>query len=197
MAQHTPIDLAERVATIARGLGIETVLIGAYALAAHRYVRATLDIDLATVVPLPELERLQRAVEEAGCSTKLSLPDDQDPLGGCLSVWEHADDDGEPIEPVEVVNYLNPFQPRVTPATDAIKHALSITEKPALRYPRLEDLIALKLYAGSLRDLADVVDVLVQNPDADLDAIRATCKRYGFEQIDDLIVEARAQAAQR
>ena len=49
-ANPTPLELAERVAEIARGLGIETALIGATALAVHGYVRGTLDIDLASIV---------------------------------------------------------------------------------------------------------------------------------------------------
>lgn len=45
-----PIELAERVAGIARELGISTAVIGAVALAAHKYVRGTHDVDLATHV---------------------------------------------------------------------------------------------------------------------------------------------------
>jgi hypothetical protein len=42
--------LAERVDAAARELGIDTAVIGATALAVHRFVRATGDIDLATAV---------------------------------------------------------------------------------------------------------------------------------------------------
>ena len=181
------VELAERVATIAAALGIDTVLIGAYAMAAHRYVRGSLDIDLASVVSLDKLHALQRAVEDAGLSTKLNLPDEQDPLGGKLVIWDRVDDDGEPIEPAEVVNFLNPFAPRITPATRAIRNAVSLDEKPALRYPRLEDLIALKLDAGGPQDLVDVIEVLACNPEADRELIRATCKEYGFDVIDELL----------
>jgi uncharacterized membrane protein len=44
------IALAERVVTAARQLGFETALIGAAALAVHRYTRGTEDIDLAVAV---------------------------------------------------------------------------------------------------------------------------------------------------
>src|SRR5687767_11226434 len=148
MVASTPVDLAERVATLAQSLRIETVLIGAYAMAAHHYVRATSDIDLATVVPMDDLKALENAVHAAGLFARLIWPDEADPLGGKLVVWEQADEDGDPFEPVDVVNFLNPFSPRQTPAAEAIRGALALAEKPALRYPRLEHLIALKLYAG-------------------------------------------------
>jgi hypothetical protein len=41
------LSLAERIATLASELGIQTALIGASALAAHNYIRATIDVDLA------------------------------------------------------------------------------------------------------------------------------------------------------
>ncbi|MDB4958048.1 MAG: hypothetical protein JWO36_5617 [Myxococcales bacterium] len=192
--QTTPVELAERVAKIALGLNIETALRGAYALAAYHYVRASSDIDLATVVQLHQLENLKSAVEDAGFHTSLRTPDDQDPLGGVLTVWERSDDEGDPIDPVEVVNYLNPYRPQRTPALQAIRNAISLDEKPALRYPRLSDLIALKLYAGNRGDVADVVELLVRNPNADLDEIRSTCKGFGFDQIDELIQEAQDEA---
>jgi len=109
-----------------------------------------------------------------------------------VAAWERVDDDGVPIEPVEVVNFRNPYHPRRTPAWDAIKYGISVPEKPALRYPRLADLVAVKLYSDDPSDDADVVAVLVANPDADLEVIRATCKRYGYDRIDELIERARA-----
>jgi hypothetical protein len=195
--QTTPVEFAERVANIALRLNIETALIGAYALAAYHYVRGSSDIDLATNVQLHELQSLKRALEDVGLHTKLNTPDDQDPLGGVLVIWERANDEGEPIDPVEVVNYYNPYRPQRTPARDAIKNAISLAEKPGLRYPRLSDLIALKLYAGSRGDEADVVELLVRNPGADLDEVRATCKRYGFVRIDELILEAQTESKRR
>ena len=45
------LDLAERVAEAARELGIETALIGAMAMAVHKYLRGTADVDLGTRWP--------------------------------------------------------------------------------------------------------------------------------------------------
>ncbi len=197
MVAQTPIELAERVAQLASKLGIETALIGAYALAAHHYVRGTDDVDLATNIELADLRRLQVAVEEAGLYSTLRMPDDEDPLGGVLVVWLEVDDDGDPIEPCEVINFVNPYRPRTTPANDAIRNAISLGAKSALRYPRLADLIALKLYSGGRRDTADVVELLVKNPTADVEEVRQVSKAHGFDQIDDLIEEANSERRRR
>lgn len=182
-----PLRLAEHVAETARGLGIETALIGAYALAAHDYVRATADLDLATVVQLDELRALRGELEVAGLHTALTSPDEQDDLGGTLTIWEQADEDGAPIEPVEIVNFLNVLRPRVNPAAEAIRHAIPLEGKPALKYPRIEHLIALKVDAGGPKDDLDVIELLQRNRDVDVELIRATCKRYGLDKIDKLI----------
>jgi hypothetical protein len=184
-APPSPLDLAERVSVIARGLGIESVLIGAYALAAHRYVRGTLDIDLGIDEKPDPLHALVRALESAGLHAR--LPDDDDVLGGVIRVWVNVDEDGDPVEPLDVVNFRNPYRPRATPASDAIQNAESVPERPALRYPRLVDVIALKVYAGGPQDEADVLALLAHNPGADREEIRRTCHRYGLERIDALL----------
>ncbi|MCA9548436.1 MAG: hypothetical protein KC933_00280 [Myxococcales bacterium] len=79
------LELAERVAETAKGLGIETAVIGALALAAHGYVRGTVDVDLASSVdPGSVLRALQDKLREGGLKTRLLLPDAEDPLGGML-----------------------------------------------------------------------------------------------------------------
>ncbi|MDX2093012.1 MAG: hypothetical protein SFX73_34535 [Kofleriaceae bacterium] len=185
--EQGPLRLAERVADTARELGIDTVLIGAYALAAHDYVRATADLDLASAVQPSELQALATKLAELGLHVAVYSPDEQDDLGGKVVVWEEADEDGDPVEPVEVVNFLNIHRPRRNPAVEAIRHASPLAGLPSLRYPKLEHLIALKLDAGAPKDELDVIELLQRNRDADVEVIRATCKTYGLERIDALI----------
>lgn len=186
------LDLAERIAEAADALGIQTALIGAMALAAHNYVRGTQDVDLATNVdPERDLQRLQRALESVGLHTKLSLPDADDPLGGVLRVWETEDAEGDPILPVDLINFSNPHRPVDNPGAEAIRTAIRLDETSSLRYARLPELIALKLYAGSRRDHADVVEVLARNPDVDIVEVRSVCQRFECgDVLDALVAEA-------
>ena len=181
------IQLAERVAAVASELGMSTALIGATALAAHNYVRATADIDLAIAVdPFRELRLLGDRLEREGFHTELSLPDADDSLGGVLRVRATTEDD----DPVEVVNFQNPFRPSNNPGLEAVQTATPIGTSTSLRCATLPHLIALKLYAGSRRDQADVLELLRRNPAADRDQIREVCARYGSERVlEELIAE--------
>ena len=110
------IQLAERVAVVAAELGIPTALIGATALAAHNYVRGTADIDLAAAVdPFRQLRQLQERLAAEGLHAELSLPDEEDGLGGVLRIRAHADDD----DLVEIVNFLNPMNLSKNPGAEA------------------------------------------------------------------------------
>lgn len=186
-------SLAERVAKAAHQLGIDTALIGAAALAAHHYVRGTDDIDFATSVdPRTTLQELQEALVHGGLHAKLNMPDDEDVLGGVLGVWEREDAEGAPLEVVEVVNFYNPYRPRPNPAARAIRNAVPLEEGSRLRYVRLPDLVALKLYAGGRTDLADIGELLVKNPNADVAKIRETAAPYDRDDnLERLIEEAR------
>jgi hypothetical protein len=186
--------LAERVAATAAELEIECAVIGALALAAHNYVRATNDVDLAISVDLyPDLRMLSEKLREMGLLVELRTPDEDDPLGGMVRVWEREDEDGAALDPVEVVNFRNPYKRRVTPAAEAIRTAVRLDPNSSLRYVGLADLVALKLDAGSTRDRGDIVELLVRNPDADIEQIRAHVRRYrGLDVLEELIREAEA-----
>lgn len=185
------LALAERVAVAARQQGIATALIGAAALAVHRYTRGTEVIDLATAVdPATQLVTLERALADAGLRTQLRLPDDEDPLGGVLVVWGQEDERGVPVDTVEVVNFLNPGNARANPARTAIARAVEVPGT-ALRCVSLADLVALKLYAGGSSDLADIVQLLARNAGVDLEAIRVTAGPYDNRgRLEELIAEA-------
>jgi hypothetical protein len=53
-------------------------------------------------------------------------------------------------------------------------------------------LIALKLFAGGHRSQADIIELLVRNPDLELDEVRSVCARYGLGGLEELITESRS-----
>ena len=122
------VDLAERVSAVARSVGVESALIGALAMSVHRYIRATEDADLATAVELPMLRKVVEALHADGLKATLRTPDEDDELGGVITVWIREDEDGDPIEPVEIVNFVNPWRPRRNPATEGVRTSTLITD---------------------------------------------------------------------
>ncbi|MGI6495395.1 MAG: hypothetical protein ACOX5G_04790 [Kiritimatiellia bacterium] len=59
----------------------------------------------------------------------------------------------------------------------------------SLKLVPLPQLVALKLYAGGVKSKADILELLGRNPDADIDDIRATCKRYRLKGLDEILAE--------
>ncbi len=162
---------------MARTLGHELLVIGAAALAGHHYVRLTTDLDLGGDLPLESLLKLASALRKEGYSVELREPDAEDPLGGVLDV------NGR-FGQIQVVSFHGRFPSVIH---DALREAtLPVAEDSLLRIIPLPHLVVLKLYAGGLKSMSDVVEVLSLNEDADLDAIEALCHRYrvrGFQVI--------------
>ena len=74
---------------------------------------------------------------------------------------------------------------------DAIRAAtLVVREGSSLRLVPIPHLIALKLYAGGFKSKADIVELLVRNPDLDVSQVQSLCKRYRLSGLDELIEEA-------
>ena len=174
---------AERVAGLLADRGIDAVVIGAAALAAHRYVRHTEDIDLGVNVAIRDLNLVAAALREAGYEVEVREPDGQDPLGGVLDVMS-------PAGLVQIVNFGERF-----PAIIDSGHAeatLCVRSGASLRIIPLAHLIALKLYAGGMKSKADIVELLKRNPEADRAAIQSLCRRYRLRGLEPLIREAEA-----
>ena len=65
---------------------VPCVVIGAIALAAHRYVRFTENIDLGVLADLPRMRSLVDSLRAAGYDVEFHEPDEDDPLGGVIDV---------------------------------------------------------------------------------------------------------------
>jgi hypothetical protein len=86
------------------------------------------------------------------------------------------------------VNLFNPYRTTPSHARDAIMRALPLPDSP-LRCVTLEDLVALKLYAGGLNDHADIVQLLARNPDADLERVRGTAAFLDRDRVLERLIE--------
>lgn len=169
------LAVAERVAQLVRAEGGHVAVIGAIAMAAHRYPRATRDLDLASATdPFTTLARVSDACRVEGWETKLITPDGEDPLGGVLTIT------GADFRPVQIVNFYNPLRPSRNPGAAAIATAVPAIQGTSLAVVDLAHLIALKLYAGGPRNRADVLELLARNPEGDMSSIEATCARFGL-----------------
>ena len=69
-----------------------------------------------------------------------------------------------------------------------------LTARPgsALKLIPLPHLIALKLYAGGTKSRADVLELLMRNPELDVAGVRELCCSYRLRGLEELINEARA-----
>lgn len=179
------IRAAEEVTGILESRGVEALVIGAVALAAHGYVRFTEDIDLGVNTDLVTLTQVADALRTAGFDVELREPDGQDPLGGVVDVRG-------PFGLVQIVNYGGRF-PAVIDGGLAAADTV-VRSGSRLRIVPLPHLVALKLYAGGTKSRADIVELLSRNPDADVAAIRDLCQRWRLRGLDPLIEEAMGES---
>lgn len=171
---------AERVVELLHERGVDAVVIGAVALAAYRYVRHTADIDLGVNADLPTMRSLVETLNNNGFLAELREPDGQDPLGGVIDI---TGDFGM----VQVVSFADRFPAAINDAISDGPHP--IRPGSNLQLIPIAQLVALKLYAGGLMSRVDILEMLRRNPEADLDAIRSTCRRYRLRGLDAILAE--------
>jgi hypothetical protein len=181
-----PDDLlrtAEEILAILGRHRLDAVVIGAVALAAHHYVRQTDDLDLGVNADLPTLRAVVTSLRKAGLEAELREPDTADPLGGVIDVSGR-------FGLVQIISYAGRFPAVIE---DALRlSSLVVREGSPLKIVPIPHLIALKLYAGGHKSKADIIELLVRNPDLDVDEIRAVCTQYRLDGIDELIAESGA-----
>ena len=172
---------SEEVLALLRRHRVDAVVIGAVALAAHHYVRMTNDLDLGVNAEIDTLRRILVSLREAGLQAELREPDQSDPLGGVIDVRGS-------FGLIQIISYANRFPAVIE---DALRLSnLPVEEGSPLRVVPLPHLIALKLYAGGYKSKADIVELLIRNPELHLDEVRAVCARYQLAGVDELITEA-------
>lgn len=171
---------AERVTSILEENGVSAVVIGAVALAAHRYVRHTEDIDLGVDADVKKMRALENLLRKEGFVVRFHEPDSDDPLCGVLDV-------SGGFGLVQVVSFADRFPAVIRDALAG--EANFIRPGSNLRLVPIAQLVALKLYAGGSGSKSDIVELLRRNPEADIEAIRETCRKYRLRGLDAVIEE--------
>jgi hypothetical protein len=171
---------AERVAALSVQNGVPAVVIGAVALAAHRYVRHTEDIDLGVDADLPKMRALAAALRVEGFAVEFHEPDGDNPLGGVIDV-------SGTFGLVQVVSFGGRFPAVIRDALAG--EDIRIRPGSELRLVPIAQLVSLKLYAGGSGSKSDIVELLRRNPEADLDSIREACRRYRLRGLDAVLQE--------
>jgi hypothetical protein len=174
------LTAAENVVEILKRHQVGAVVIGAVALAAYHYVRHTRDLDLGVNADVPTLRNVLTSLRQAGFTAELREPDGVDPLGGVIDVTGA-------FGLLQIVSFAGHFPAAIE---DALRTAtLVVRPGSSLKLVPLPQLVALKLYAGGLKSKADILELLRRNPDANLDDIRAVCKRYRLHGLKDVLAE--------
>lgn len=180
---HAILEAAEDILRHLHELQLDALVIGAVALAAHRYVRQTEDLDLAVNANLQNLRSLTTSLQRSGYQVELHEPDAEDPLDGVIDI------EG-PFGLIQIISYAGKFPAVIE---DALREA-QLTARPGspLKLVPLPHLIALKLYAGGTKSKADILELLLRNPECDVESVRDLCRAYRLRGLDELINEARS-----
>lgn len=153
-----------------------SAIVGGVAVAAHGYVRATRDIDLVVGLPLTEA---QARLAAHGIATTLQRGD---PLEGDFSCLKGT-------------LYGVPFDliPALVPIAWERCVTLSVRDK-RVQVVDLDSLIALKLRAGSIRDVLDVAMLVLLHPDREPQARAWAHERKLSGELERCLADPRHRA---
>lgn len=168
---QSPALLPDVVARL-QAAGVDYAVIGAMALAFHGVIRASLDVDLL-LFPKPDSGiPIEKAFAGSGYSVERRDGDVDDPIPALIRLRDaHANQ-------VDLLLGLRRLDPAAASRTVTAEH-----QGTPLRFIGLEDLAAMKLYAGGPQDLEDTRQLLAAaGKDLDLDLLRRLASRFGSEE---------------
>ena len=168
-----PLHLLLDIAEVLNEMRIPYAVIGALAVSFHGIPRATNDADaLVWLKPMDKTETdLVQRLTQKGYRIESRSSDDQDPVAGVVSVEDRH------RNRVDLLLGIRGMDP------DAADRAASGTFlNSTLRFISLEDLIAMKVFAGGHRDLEDVKGILqVSREHLNAALLRRLATRYGAD----------------
>jgi hypothetical protein len=171
---ESPIQLLQEIGHVFDAAGIPWATIGALAVAYHGWIRASLDADALITLKGTgsNLDSLAKVLREKGWKVETRLGEPDDPLGFVVRV---EDDQDNMVDLVGGIPRLDPgfFHRTLRDRTEGLD----------LVFASAEDLIALKVYAGSPMDLEDARKVLkASGSKLDRSLILTLCSAFGEEE---------------
>ena len=160
---------AEKIVALLDSSGIPTLVIGAVALAAHRYIRFTQDLDLAVDADVVVMRKITADLCNAGYEVEFYEPDAADPLGGVIDI-------SGAFGLVQIISFADRFP--IVIQDSLAEPEIFIGSDSSLRVMPIPQLMALKLYAGGQKSLSDIIELLKRNPEFDRVEITKTMRRY-------------------
>jgi hypothetical protein len=169
-----PLRLLHEVGRILDREGVSWAAIGALAVAYHGFVRASLDADAIVTFKgsRTDLERLGSSLRAQGWKVDVRKGEPGDPLGYVIRILDAGENQ------VDLIGGISRM--------DSTLFDRAITDELEGRSMRIvspEDLIALKVFAGSAQDLADAAAVVeIQGDALNRNLIHDLCGRFGPEE---------------
>jgi hypothetical protein len=151
----------ERLLAALQGGGVEFVVVGGFALAAHGYVRGTQDIDIVPDPAMPNLDRLAGALKRLRAEIdigdlspeELGIGLDADALAGGGNFRLRTR-----FGPLDVMQDLRGMRSYEHLRKNAVEILLGDVPRPLL-FAGYEELIAMKAAAGRDQDLIDIAEL--------------------------------------
>lgn len=150
-------------------LAIPYCIVGGYAVASYGVPRQTGDVDVLAVIN-GDAAVVAKKLKGMGFDVSLSRADLLDPLGDLITIASDL--------PIQLIKAKYAYQ------VDAVRNAITVPyEGRELRVVSLEDLVLLKLKAGSPLDLSDIQSILkVQGSNLDIASLMERARRVKGRQ---------------
>ena len=155
---------------------VDYAVIGALAASVHGLVRASPDADALLSINPSTPTRLEGRFKAAGFHTELRRGDADDPISAVLALHDGFENR------VDLLAGIRGFDPAAFSRTIEVPFA-----GEALRFVGLEDFVAMKIFAGSTKDVADARSALeVSSERSDLVLLQTLAQRYGAATVRSL-----------
>jgi len=151
-------------------------IVGAMAASVHGVIRASMDADALLSITTAELGNLQMRFKAAGFATELRRGDMEDPIAAVLALRDSFQNR------VDLLVGLRGLEP------EAFSRAIAVAFQGAsLRVIGIEDFIAMKVFAGGPKDIADARHALLAaKASIDTNLLLRLAARYGRSAAGEL-----------